>query len=108
MAEAKMGTAYAREMIEAFREIAADNKFPELSGKLTALADKLEIVCTKIWYKTQKGNEYMAKVSDDMGDFKGKVAGSADAAAAEAYAAPFIKSLDDTANMVMEMKVRMT
>ena len=108
MAEAKMGTAYAREMIEAFREIAADNKFPELSGKLTALAAKLEIVCTKIWYKTQKGNEYMEKIAGEMGDFKGKVAACADAAAADALAAPLIKSLDDTANMVMEMKVRMT
>ena len=68
----------------------------------------MEIVCTKIWYKTQKGNEYMAKMAEDMGDFKAKVAASADAAAADALAAPLIKSLDDTANMVMEMKVRMT
>jgi hypothetical protein len=108
MAETKMGTHIAREMIETFREIAADNKFPELSAKLTALAAKLEIVCTKIWYKTQKGNEYMAKMEADMGDFKATVAGCADAAAADALAAPFIKTLDDTANMVMEMKVRMT
>jgi hypothetical protein len=108
MAEVKMGTHIAREMIETFREIAADNKFPDLSAQLVALADKLEIVCPKIWYKTQKGNEYMAKMSDEMGDLKGKVAGCADAAAAQALAAPLIKSLDDTANMVMEMKVRMT
>jgi hypothetical protein len=104
----KMGTLYARDMIQDFREITADNKFPELSAKLTALADKLEIVCGKIWYKTQKGNEYMEKMAIDMDGFKGKVAACADAAAAEAFAAPFIKSLDDTANMVMEMKVRMT
>ena len=108
MAEAKMGTTYAREMIELFNEVAAENKFPELSAKLTALADKLEIVCTKIWYKTQKGNEYMEKISGEMGDFKGKIAACADAAAAEAFAAPFIKSLDDQANFVAEMKVRMT
>ena len=108
MAEAKMGTHYAREMVETFREIAADNKFPELSAKLTPLADKLEIVCTKIWFKTQKGNEFMEKLSGEMGDFKGKVAGCADAAAAMALAAPFITQLDETSNMVMEMKVRMT
>lgn len=108
MAEAKMGTHYAREMVETFREIAADNKFPELSAKLSALADKLDIVAGKIWFKTQKGNEFMEKVAGEMGDLKGKLAGCADAAAAQALAAPFITQLDDTANMVMEMKVRMT
>ena len=63
MAETKMGTQYLREMVEVFKEIAADNKFPEISAKLLALNPKLEIVCTKIYFKTQKGNEQMEKMA---------------------------------------------
>jgi len=108
MADAKMGTQYLREMVQVFTEIAADNKFPELSAKLLALNPKLEIVCTKIYFKTQKGNEQMEKMAADMGDLKAKLAGCADAAAAGAVLNPYIKTLDELADFVAAMKVRMT
>jgi hypothetical protein len=108
MADAKMGTQYLREMVQVFTEIAADNKFPELSAKLLALNPKLEIVCTKIYFKTQKGNEQMEKMAADMGDLKAKLAGCADAAAAGALLNPYIKTLDELADFVAAMKVRMT
>jgi hypothetical protein len=108
MADAKMGTQYLREMVQVFTEIAADNKFPELSAKLLALNPKLEIVCTKIYFKTQKGNEQMEKMAAEMGDLKAKLAGCADAAAAGAVLNPYIKTLDELADFVAAMKVRMT
>jgi len=108
MADTKMGTQYLREMVQVFTEIAADNKFPELSAKLLALNPKLEIVCTKIYFKTQKGNEQMEKMAADMGDLKAKLAGCADAAAAGALLNPYIKTLDELADFVAAMKVRMT
>ena len=108
MADAKMGTQYLREMVQVFTEIAADNKFPELSAKLLALNPKLEIVCTKIYFKTQKGNEQMEKMAAEMGDLKAKLAGCADAAAAGALLNPYIKTLDELADFVAAMKVRMT
>jgi hypothetical protein len=108
MAEAKMGTHYLREMVEVFSEIAADNKFPELSAKLLALNPKLEIVAGKIYFKTQKGNEQMEKMAGEMGDLKAKLAGCADAAAAGALLNPFITQLDELADFVAAMKVRMT
>ena len=108
MAEAKMGTQYAREMIEVFKEVAAENKFPEISARLTKICEGLEIVCTKIYFKTQKGNSQMEKLAGELMGLKAKVAGFADLAAAEAYLAPYAKELEETIQMVMEMKVRMT
>jgi hypothetical protein len=108
MADVKMGTQYLREMVQVFTEIAADNKFPEISAKLLALNPKLEIVCTKIYFKTQKGNEQMEKMAAEMGDLKAKIAGCADLAAAKAIADPFISTLDELADFVAAMKVRMT
>jgi len=108
MAEAKMGTQYAREMIELFNEVAAENKFPEISETLKKIAADLEIVCTKIYFKTQKGNSQMEKLAGNLADLKGKMAGFADVAAAKAVLDPYFKELTDTITMVMEMKVRMT
>lgn len=108
MAEAKMGTTYAREMIEIFKEVAAENKFPEVSARLTKIAEGLEVVCTKIYFKTQKGNMQFEKLAGDLADLKAKVAGAADQAAIEAFLAPYYKELEETVQMVMEMKVRMT
>jgi len=108
MAEVKMGTQYAREMIELFNEVAAENKFPEISDTLKKIAADLEIVCTKIYFKTQKGNAQFEKLAGDLADLKAKVAGAADLGAAKAYLDPYFKELTETITMVQEMKVRMT
>ena len=108
MAEVKMGTQYAREMIENFRETAADGKFPEINEKLKSVADGLEVVCTKIYFKTQKGNEQFEKLAGELADVKTKVNGAADIGAAKAFIDPYIKVLEEVTEMVANMKVRMT
>ncbi len=108
MAETKMGMHYAREIIENFREVAADNKFPELSDRMKKVADGLEVVHTKIYFKTQKGNEQFEKLAGELADVKAKVAGCADLAAAKAYLDPVLKNLEEVTDFVMNMKVRMT
>ncbi len=108
MAETKMGVHYAREIIENFREVAADNKFPELCARISKVADGLEVVCTKIYFKTQKGNEQFEKLAGELADVKGKVSGAADEGAAKAFIDPYLTNLEEITDMVMNMKVRMT
>jgi hypothetical protein len=108
MAEVKMGVQFAREIIENFREIASENKFPELSAKLTSVADALEVVSTKIYFKTQKGNMQFEKLAGELANVKATVAGAADLAAAKAFLDPYIKTLEEVTDMVANMKVRMT
>ena len=108
MAEVKMGVHYAREIIENFNEVAADNKFPELCARIKKVADGLGVVCTKIYFKTQKGNEQFEKLAGQLADVKAKVSGAADEAAAKAFIDPFLTTLEEVTDMVMNMKVRMT
>ena len=108
MAEVKMGVQYAREIIENFRETAAEGKFPELSERLKKVADGLEVVCTKIYFKTQKGNEQFEKMAGELANVKATIAGAADIAAAKAFIDPYLKTLEEVTEMVSNMKVRMT
>ncbi len=108
MAEGKMGMHYAREIIQNFREIAADNKFPELSARLVKVADGLEVVHTKIYFKTQKGNEQFEKMAGELANVKATINGAADEAAAKAFIDPYLTTLEEVTDMVMNMKVRMT
>ena len=108
MAETKMGMHYAREIIENFREVATDNKFPELCARMKKVADGLEVVHTKIYFKTQKGNEQFEKLAGELADVKARIAGAADEAAAKAIMDPILKNLEEVTDMVMNMKVRMT
>lgn len=108
MAEVKMGVQYAREIIQNFREIAAENKFPELSARLVKVADELEVVHTKIYFKTQKGNGQFEKMAADLADVKATIAGAADIAAAKAFIDPYLKTIEEVSDMVANMKVRMT
>jgi len=108
MAEVKMGVQFAREIIENFREIASENKFPELSAKLVKVADELEVVHTKIYFKTQKGNSQFEQLAKELANVKATVAGAADLAAAKAFLDPYIKTIEEVSEMVANMKVRMT
>ena len=103
----KMGTHYVREIAQLFREVAADTSFAGLKEKLVSVADQMEPLAPKLYFKTQKGNEEMEKMAGDLADLKAKVAGS-DEASAEAFCQPFLAQIEKTLHHVKTMKVRMT
>jgi hypothetical protein len=63
MAEEKMGTNYAREIAQMFRESAETCKFGSVKGKLVSIADELEVMAPKLYFKTQKGTEDMQRIA---------------------------------------------
>lgn len=108
MSEQKMGTHYVREMCQSFREISEKTSVDALKEKLTGLADELEPLATKLYFKTQKGNEEMQKAAEDLEGFKEKLAASQDPAEAESIIGPLADMLAKTIKHVKTMKVRMT
>lgn len=108
MSEQKMGTHYVREMCENFRGIAGKTSVDALKDKLTGLADQLEPLATKLFFKTQKGNEEMEKAAKEVDGMKDKLAAAQDQAEAEAMIGPLVDKLEKTIKHVKTMKVRMT
>ena len=108
MSEQKMGTHYVREICENFRDIAGKTSVDALKDKLTGLADQLEPLATKLFFKTQKGNEEMEKAAQEVDGMKDKLAAAPDQAAAEAMIGPLADVLEKTIKHVKTMKVRMT
>jgi hypothetical protein len=103
-----MGTHYVREISQNFREIAEKTSVDALKDQLTGLADQLEPLATKLFFKTQKGNEDMQKAAQEVEDMKDKLAAAQDQAEAEAIIGPLADSLEKTIKHVKTMKVRMT
>ena len=108
MSEQKMGTHYVREICQHFQEIAEQTPVDELKEKLTGLAGQLEPLATKLFFKTQKGNEEMQKAAEEVEGFKEKLASAQDAAEADAIFGPMAAMLEKTIKHVKTMKVRMT
>lgn len=108
MNDQKMGTNYAREICETFREIAEKTELPTLRDSLLALAADLEPIVTKLYFKTQKGTEDMQKLAADMVELKTKLLACQDAAQAETMCAPVCDTLEKVIHHVKTMKVRMT
>ena len=108
MSEQKMGTHYVREICQSFREISENTSVDALKEKLTGLADQLEPLATKLFFKTQKGNEDMEKAAADLEGMKDKLLGAKDMAEAEAVMGPLADMLEKTIKHVKTMKVRMT
>jgi hypothetical protein len=108
LSEQKMGTHYVREMAVNFKEIAEKTSVGELKTKLTGLANEMEPLATKLYFKTQKGNEDMQKAAAEVEGFKDKLAGAGDMAAAESIMGPVVELLEKTMKHVKTMKVRMT
>lgn len=108
MNEQKMGTHYVREICENFREIAGKTSVDALKDKLTKLADEMEPLATKLFFKTQKGNEDMEKAAGEVEGMKDKLAAAKDPAEAEAIIGPLADTLEKTIKHVKTMKVRMT
>ena len=108
MSEQKMGTHYVREICQNFRGIAEKTSVDTLKDKLTGLADQLEPLATKLFFKTQKGNEEMEKAAKEVDGMKDKLAAAQDQAEAEAMIGPLADMLEKTIKHVKTMKVRMT
>ncbi|MHB8763121.1 MAG: hypothetical protein ACYDA8_02065 [Deferrisomatales bacterium] len=108
MSEQKMGTHYVREVVAMFRETAAECRFPEVKEKLLALADELEPIAAKLYFKTQKGTEDMQSLTAEIGDLKGALAACTEAGAAQGFCVPFFDKLGKIIHHVKTMKVRMT
>ena len=108
MSEDKMGTHYVREMAESFRQIAGNMQFPEIKAKLVALADEMEPLAGKLFFKTQKGTEDMQAMAAELEDMKGKMLACAQVEAAQSMCIPFFTKLEKVIEHVKTMKVRMT
>jgi hypothetical protein len=107
MSDPKMGTQYAREVAELFRATAADCKYAGVKQKLLAIAEELETMAPKLYFKTQKGTEDMAEIAADLGDFQQKMA-ACDEAGAESFCTPVFGKIEQIMHHVKTMKVRMT
>lgn len=107
MSEQKMGTHYVRDICQIFRDIAGETQF-DVKEKFVSLADELEPIATKLYFKTQKGTEDMKEMAGEMEDFRGKLAGCQDAEAAKTLCDPLFENLQKIIKHVKTMKVRMT
>ncbi len=108
MSEPKVGTQYAREICATFREIAEKTDLQTIKDSLLALADDMEPLIKKLYFKTQKGTEDMLKLSEDMVPLKEKLLACQDAAEAKTLCAPVCDTLEKVIHHVKTMKVRMT
>lgn len=108
MSEQKSGTQMVREMSQTFREIAETASYEPIQQKLKSLADELEPLAGKLYFKTQKGTDDVKELVEEMQDIQSKLAGCADAAAAENLCNPFFEKIEKIMKHVKTMKVRMT
>ena len=108
MSEEKSGTQLVREMCQTFREVAETTKFEAVKEKLTSLADTLEPIAGKLYFKTQKGTEDMQEMTKQFEDLQGKLAACQEAGAAQNFCIPFYDRLEKIIKHVQTMKVRMT
>lgn len=107
MSEHKMGTQYAREIAELFRTTAAECKYAGVAAKLVGVAEELEAMAPKLYFKTQKGTEDMEAIAASLGDFKQKMA-ACDEGGAESFCTPVFGKIEPILQQVKTMKVRMT
>ncbi len=108
MSEIKVGTNYGREIVQAFREIAEETELPSIKDSLVTLADDMEPLLKKLYFKTQKGTEEMQKMASEMGSLKEKLLACKDAEEGKTLCAPVCDTLEKIIHHVKTMKVRMT
>ena len=108
MSEEKSGTQYVREMSQTFREVAKTTPFEAVKEKLNSLADTMEPMATKLYFKTQKGTEDMEEMTNLFVDLQAKLAACQEAGAAQSFCIPFYDRLEKIIKHVQTMKVRMT
>ncbi len=107
MAEVKMGTNYVREIAESFRNAAGTCKSAAVKAKLGTLADEMDALAGKLFFKTQKGTEDMAALAKKLEGIGAKLA-PLDEAGAVSYTTPIFTEIEKVLEMVKNMKVRMT
>ncbi len=108
MSEEKTGTQLVREMCQTFREVAEATPYDTVKEKLVSLADALEPLDKKLYFKTQKGTEDMQELTKEFEELQGKLAACQEAGAAQAFCIPFYDKLEKIVKHVQTMKVRMT
>jgi hypothetical protein len=108
VSEEKTGTQLVRDMCQTFRDVAETTQFDAVKEKLISLADDLEPLAKKLYFKTQKGTEDMEELTKEFEDMQGKVAACQEAGAAQAFCVPFYAKLEKIIKHVKTMKVRMT
>ena len=108
MSEQKMGTQHARDICKIFRDIAEKTTFEDLKEKLVSVANELEPVATKLYFKTQKGTEDMEKLSGEAAFLEDKLTTCELGEDAKVVCAPFIEQLEKIIHHAKTMKVRMT
>lgn len=107
MSEVKMGTNYVREIAENFRKVATGCKYSGIKAKLVTLADEMEALAGKLFFKTQKGTEDMAALAAKLSGIGGELAGL-DEAGAQSFCTPIFAEIEKVLELVKNMKVRMT
>ena len=108
MSQQKMGTHYVREICQTFREVAEKSTFPDVKDKLISLANEMEPIAGKLYFKTQKGTEEMVEMAGELGEIVNQLNGAADAAAAQNVCEPFLTKIEKSIKAAKTMKVRMT
>jgi hypothetical protein len=108
MGEQISGTQLVRDMCQTFRETAGSTPFETVKEKLNALADTLEPMAGKLYFKTQKGTEDMEEMTTLFQDLRAKLAACQEAGAAQNFCIPFYDRLEKIIKHVQTMKVRMT
>jgi len=100
----KMGTNYVREIAANFHAAAPSCKSADIKAKLVTLANEMEPLAGKLYFKTQKGTEEMEALAKQVEDGKSKLAGDQ----AEAFIKPIFAEIERLIDLVKNMKVRMT
>ncbi len=108
MSEQKTGTQLVREMCQTFRDVAETTQFDAVKEKLVSLADSLESIAKKLYFKTQKGTEDMEELTKEFNAMQSKLGACQEAGAAQAFCTPFYDKLEKIIKHVQTMKVRMT
>lgn len=108
MTEQKMGTHYVREICQTFREVSEKTSFPDVKEGLLSLANELEPLAKKLYFKTQKGTEDMKELSGAAEALNEKLAACKTAEEGGDVCQPFYDELDQIIKHVKTMKVRMT
>ncbi|RMG87039.1 MAG: hypothetical protein D6708_13445 [Candidatus Dadabacteria bacterium] len=108
MSDQKMGTHYAREMAAVFREMAGQAHYGAMTDKLEQLADELEKLASKLYFKTQKGTEDMQRLMGELEELRAKAEACQEASEVGSMCTPFFGNIEKVLNHVKTMKVRMT
>lgn len=108
MSQQKMGTHYVREICQKFREIAEKTSFTDLKDKLVSLANEMEPIAGKLYFKTQKGTEEMVEMAGELESIVDKLNSCEDADTAQSICNPFFTKIEKSIKAAKTMKVRMT